>query len=135
MNLKRDKSANLTGDTMCALEWHKSNCVKEYEKNPSWLKSRGILVCAERFGFYDNSGDAGEKITRLRKTMGGLSARTPRLSVPNDLDFLKTPGSEAEKYPASGKPETGFAAGRSPLELIVGIEPTTSSLPRMCSAD
>ena len=36
------------------------------------------------------------------------------MSLSNALDFLITPDSEAEKYPASDKPETGFAAGRSP---------------------
>ncbi len=42
--------------------------------------------------------------------------------------YICTPDSEAEKYPASGKPETGFAAGRSPLVDPEGIEPLTSAL-------
>ena len=56
------------------------------------------------------------------------------MSLSNALDFLITLDSEAEKYPASDKPETGFAARRRGLELIVGIEPTTSSLPTIRSS-
>ena len=38
----------------------------------------GVSVCAERFRFYDNSGDTGEEIIRLRKTIGGFAAgRSP----------------------------------------------------------
>ena len=48
-------------------------------------------VCAERFRFYDNSGDTGEKITRLRKTIGGFAAVRSPLSLPNGLDFMITP--------------------------------------------
>ena len=66
--------------------------------------------------------DTGKKITRLRITIGGLSARTPRLSVLNALDILKTPDSEAEKYPASGKPETGFTARRRGLSLSNALD-------------
>ena len=42
-------------------------------------------ICAERFGFYDNSGDTGEKITRLRKTIGGFAAGRFRTRVSNLL--------------------------------------------------
>ena len=54
-----------------------------------------------------------------------MSERTPRLSELNGLDI--NPDSEAEKYPASGKPETGFAAARPRLERTTGIEPASSA--------
>ena len=44
------------------------------------------------------------------------------MSLSNALDFLKTPDSEAEKYPASDKPETGFAARRCGLVPLTGVE-------------
>ena len=47
--------------------------------------------------------------------------------------YIRAPDSEAEKYPASGKPETGFAAGRSPLVEYRGFEPLTPTLPVLCA--
>ena len=44
------------------------------------------------------------------------------MSLPNDLDFMITLDSEAEKYPASDKPETGFAARRRGLSVPNGLD-------------